>query len=114
MRTINQIQIAVQEADPDIADEELRLCIEAQRNIEHFLRSSLIDLITWIREGRPEPLLKMKAEFAWGTVERMFNASKKPPAEWLGESNIPGSPGQRQRLAFGKRLIEKVTGEKLG
>jgi hypothetical protein len=113
IRTINQIQIAVQESDPNITDKELRLCIEAQRNIEHFYRQELIGLIEAIREGKPEKLLKMKAEFAWGTVERMFTASKKPPAEWLGPNNIPGSPEQQRRLGWAKKVYEKATGEKL-
>lgn len=77
MRSILEIQIAVKEAEPNISDEELRLCVE------------------------------------WGTVERMFAAQKKTPQEWLGPGNIPGSPEQRQRLAWGKKVYEKATGEKL-
>lgn len=113
MRTTRQIQIAVQEADPSITDEELRLCIEAQRNIEHFYRKALLELIEAIRKDTPSHLLKMKAEFAWGTHEQMFEAAKKPPAEWLGPQNIPGSPEQRERLGWAKRVFEKATGEKL-
>ena len=113
MRTILQIQIAVKEAEPEITDEELRLCIESMNGIEHFYRSALIDLIELIREGKPEALLKMKAEFAWGTVERMFAAQKKTPQEWLGPGNIPGSPEQRRWLALAKRIYEKATGETL-
>ncbi len=113
MRSILQIQIAVKEAEPGITDEELRLCIESMNAIEHFYRSALIDLIELIREGKPEMLLKMKAEFAWGTVERMFAAKKKTPQEWLGPDNIPGSPAQRQLVAWAKKVFEKATGEKL-
>ena len=113
MRTTNQIQIAVQEADPNITDEELRLCVEAQRTIDSFVSRTLLDLIQAIREGKPPAVLKMKAEFAWGTLERIFEAAKKPPAAWLGPENIPGSPEQRQRLAWAKRVYEKATGEKL-
>lgn len=112
-RTTNQIQIAVQEADPNITDEELRLCIEAQRNIEHFYKHALIDLIEAIRQGKPANLLKMKAEFAWGTVERMFEASKKPPSEWLGPENIPGTPEQQSRLKWAKGVFKKATGEEI-
>ena len=113
MRTICQIQIAVQEADPNITDEELRLCIEAQRTIEHFYTQELLKLIEAIRQEKPMAILKMKAEFAWGTHERMFAAAKKPPAEWLGPDNIPGSPEQRERLAWANRVYESATGEKL-
>ena len=113
MRTICQIQIAVQEAEPNISDDELRLCIEAQRNIEQFYRSELLGLIEAIRQGKPGHFLKMKAEFAWGTHERMFNAAKKPPEEWLGPDNIPGSAGQRKRLSWAKKVFEKATGETL-
>lgn len=113
MRTTLQICIAVKEAEPDITDEELRLCIAAMSGIEHFYRQALVDLIEAIREGKPAELLKMKAEFAWGTHERMFNAAKKQPAEWLGPGNIPGSPEQQERLAWAKRVYEKATGQKL-
>lgn len=113
MRTTLEIQIAVKEAEPDITNEELRLCIEAQNGIEHFIRDELIKLIEAIREDKPAAFLKMKAEFAWGTVERMFKAAKIPPDKWLGPDNIPGSPVQRQRLAWAKRVYEKATGEKL-
>ena len=113
MRTTLQICIAVKEAEPDITDEELRLCIAAMSGIEHFYTQALVDLIEAIREGKPAGVLKMKAEFAWGTHERMFNAAKKPPAEWLGPGNIPGSPEQRERLAWAKRVYEKATGERL-
>jgi len=112
-RTTCQIQIAVQEAEPNISDEELRLCIEAQRTIEHFYMRALLDLIEAIREDLPASVLKMKGEFAWGTHERMFNAGKTPPEEWLGPDNIPGSPRQRERMDWAKRVYEKATGEKL-
>lgn len=112
-RSILEIQIAVKEAEPNITDEELRLCVESLGGIEHFYRTALVDLIQLIREGKPEKLVKMKAEFAWGTVERMFSAQKMTPEQWLGPANIPGSPEQKKRLAWGKKLYEKVTGETL-
>jgi hypothetical protein len=112
-RSTCQIQVAVQEADPNISDEELRLCIEAQRNMEYFYQSELLGLIEAIRQGKPANILRMKAEFAWGTHERMFAAAQKPPAEWLGPDNIPGSLGQREKLAWAKKVFKKVTGEDL-
>jgi hypothetical protein len=112
-RSTLDIAIAVKEADENVTDEELRLCIAAMSGIEHFYRSALIDLIELIRDGKPEAMLEMKAEFAWGTVERMFEAQKKPPADWLGPGNIPGTPEQRERLAWAKNVYEKATGEKL-
>ncbi len=105
--------IAVQEADPDITDEELRLCIEVQRGIKHFYERGMLRLIEAIRGDKPISMLKMIAEFEWGTHERMFNAAKKPPTEWLGPQNIPGSPEQKKRLQWAKKVFEKATGEKL-
>lgn len=113
MKTILDIVIAVSECDPSLTDEELRLCVASQSAIQHFYRQALIDLIQLIREGQSESLLKMKAELAWGTVDRMFSAQKKQPREWLGPNNIPGSPEQRRRLEWSKRLYKKVTGESL-
>ena len=59
-RTTLQIQIAVKEAEPDISEEELRLCIAALSAINHFYRQSLKDLIDVIREEKPPAWLKMK------------------------------------------------------
>ena len=112
-RSTLDIAIAVKEAEKGITDEELRLCIAAMSGIEHFYRTALIDLIEVIREGKPQAMVKLKADFAWGTVERMFEAQKKPPAEWLGPQNIPGTPEHDERLKLMKRIYEKATGEKL-
>lgn len=114
LRTICQIQIAVQEAEPDITEEEMRLCIEALRTITSFYSRALIELIEAVRDENMEPfLLRFKAESAWQTVEAMFKAEKRDPASWLGPDNIPGSPKQKQSLAWAKRVYEKATGEKL-
>lgn len=113
MRSIVEIQIAVQENKQDITETELRLCVESQRNIEHFLRQELIGLIKAVREDVPPSRLKMKAEFAWGTIERMFNAGKRSPDEWLGSDNIPGSKVQQQRLAWAKGIYKRATGDDL-
>lgn len=107
MRTTVEIIIAVKECQP-VTEDELKLALLAQSGIEHFTREALLDLIEAIRTDKPT--VKMKAEFAWGTADRMWNAGKKPPDEWLGPANIPGSPEYAERLAFGKALFKKATG----
>lgn len=107
MRTTLDIEIAVHDAKEDVTDEELRLCVAAQAALIHFYQQALNDLI----DGAEKPaLLKLKAELAKGTRERLWNARKKPPAEWLGPGNIPGSPEQQRRLAMGKAIVKKATG----
>lgn len=107
MRTTLEIIIAVKECQP-VTEEEMKLALLAMSGIEHFIKKELMDLIQAIREDKPT--VKMKAEFAWGTVERMWNAAKKPPDEWLGPDNIPGSPEFAARLKWGKALFKKATG----
>lgn len=107
MRTTVEIIIAVKECQP-VTEDELKLALLAQSGIEHFIRTALLDLIEAIREDKPT--VKMKAEFAWGTVDRTWNAGKKPPDEWLGPDNIPGSAEYAARLKFNKALFKKATG----
>lgn len=110
MKSILDIQIAVKEAQPDITEEELRLCIEAQTNMEHFLRTALVDLIEAIAELRSMEVLRMKSGIHKGMLDRLRKAQKMSPKDWLGPDNIPGTPAMQERLASGKRLFKKVTG----
>lgn len=112
-RSILQILIAVQEAEPDITDEELRLCLHSVDSMQHFLRQYLIDLIEAIKEGKPQGILKLRAGMAMAAVERLFSARKKTPLEWLGPHNVPGSPEQRASLAWAKDVFKRATGETL-
>jgi hypothetical protein len=107
MRTTLEIIIAVTECQP-VTEDELKLALMAMSSIEHFLKQELLGLIEAIREGKPT--VKMRAEAAWGTVERMWNAAKKPPDEWLGPTNIPGNAEHSARLKRGKALFKKATG----
>ena len=110
MRTTNEIIIAVKESQP-VTAEELRLALLASSSIEYFLKKSVRDLIEAIVEKKPSA--NLKAEFAKRTLDDMFQAGKTDPQKWLGPDNIPGNPGYDKRLEWGKRLFEKVTGEKL-
>lgn len=101
------IIIAVKESQP-VSEADLRLALLAQTSIEYFIEKELQDLIEAVLAGKPSA--SMRAEFANGTLERMFKARKKPPAEWLGPTNTPGNPEYERRYAMGKKLIEKVLG----
>ena len=108
-RTILQICTAVKDNEQDIGENELRLTIAALSAIQHFYRSTLIDIIEAIREDSAN--LKLKAEFAWGTYERMYNALNTPAAKWLGPENIPGTPEQQKRMRIAKAIYNKITME---
>ena len=109
MRTTLDIIIAVKDNEP-ATDEELRLALCALSGIEHFIRQDLTKLIQAIRDDKPTGYLKAKAEFAWGTIERMFTAKKKPPDQWLGPGGIPGTPENVERMKFGRKLFKAATG----
>lgn len=110
MRTINEIVIAVQENEKEISEEELRLCVVALQSIVHFYRHDLIKLIEAIRDGKKEGILKLNADFAWKTIESMFNAGKTAPDKWLGEGNIPGTEENIKRRNLGKKIFKDATG----
>lgn len=109
MRTTNEIIIAVKDCE-DVSEEELRLAIVAMSSIKYFVQSELQKLIDAIREKKPQAMLEMKAEFAWGTIERMFSAMKKAPDEWLGPGDTPGTPENKARMELGRKIFKKATG----
>lgn len=89
-------------------EEELRLCIVVLSHVNHFLKSDLQKLVDVIRDDKPT--VKMRAEFARQTIERMFAAKKKPPIDWLSIADIPGTDENIRRMAFGKAVLKKATG----
>ena len=74
MRTTIEIIIANQENQSCTVD-ELRLALEALRIIHPFEHEELKKLIDVVRTDRPSA--KMRADFAWGTIERMFAAIER-------------------------------------
>lgn len=110
MRSTLEIIIAVKESQP-VSEEELRLALLAMASFEYFLKDDLRSLVEAVEQDKP--VAKLRAKFGRDLLERMFKAQKKSPAEWLGPTNIPGNPEYERRLAAGKKLFEKVTGQKL-
>lgn len=113
MKSILEIKLQVKENDPNITDEELRLCVESLDNITHFYKRALVVLIDAIRQKEAEHRLKFKAEMAWETIEQMATTLTKTPQEWLGPNNIPGTEIQQQRLKSANALYRKTIKETL-
>lgn len=112
-RSTLDICIAVSENDSNITDAELRMCVASLSSINRFYEGDIQGLVEAIKSDAAPRMLKLRAEFAWATYERMFNAQKEPMDKWLGPNNIPGSPGQQQRLRWAKGVYKKATGEGL-
>lgn len=112
MRSTIEIIIAVKESQP-VTEEELKLALCAMSGIHHHLQESLRKIIEEIRAEKPAPLLKMKADFEYGTLERLWNGIKMPADEFLGPGNTPGNPEHARRMEMGKRIYKKATGEDL-
>jgi hypothetical protein len=110
LRTTLEIIIAVKDRQP-VTARELELALLAMSGIERFEMQALLGLIKAVRDSSPD--VKTTAELAWGTADRMWNAAKKPPDEWLGPGNIPGTPEQAERLRWGKAVYRAATGEEL-
>jgi hypothetical protein len=111
MKSILEIKLQVKENDPDITDEELRLCVESLDNIAHFYRRELIALITAIRQKETEHRLTFKAEMAWKIVKHMSEVLTKTPQEWLGPNNTPGTTKLQQRLESANAIYRKVSAQ---
>lgn len=109
MRTIGQIRIAVQEADPTLTDEELRLCIEAMRTQRHYITTAARALATAVLGNSPA-LARLRAGELNKLLDRMFEVDKKPPTDWLGADNIPGTEAYRKRLQQCKQIFKAATG----
>lgn len=112
MRSVNQICVAVNEGQP-VTEEELKCAVASLSSIEHFIKSSLRELVEDVDKAKPLPVLKMRARFSKELLERMFTAGNRAMDQWLGPDNIPGSPGQQARLKAGKALCLKATGVNL-
>lgn len=110
MRTTLEIIIAVQACEP-VTEEELRLALIAMSNINHFIEYNFQRLIQTVLEGKPTA--KMQAEFSNGTIERMFQARKRPPDEWLGSSDMPGTPENRRQMELSKKMFKAAMGRDL-
>lgn len=107
MRTTLEIIIAVQECQP-ATEEELRLALVALSGIESFISHDLQDLVDDVIGGKPTA--KFRAEYANGTIDRMFQARKTPPDKWLGPNGIPGTPENIAGRAISKRIFKAATG----
>ncbi len=111
-KTTLQIAIAVQECQP-LTEEEMRLAIQALSQINYFIGSELDKLIDAIEEQKSPQLVRMRVTFARDIRERMFQAAKKPPSEWLGPEYTPGTPEYKERLRIAKAIFKKATGQEI-
>jgi len=111
-RSTLQIIIANKEGE-EVSKEELSLALEALSNISHFYEMSLNALIDVIEKSNANGLIKLRCGMEKGTRERLFQAKKKPPAEWLGPDNLPRSPALLKRIVIGKKIFKAATGEDL-
>ena len=112
MRTTNEIIIAVKDCEP-VTDQELKLALVAMAGIQYFLKSDLQTLVDLSLGDAPSGRIKMRAEFAKQTIDRMFKAIKTPPDKWLGEDGIPGTEANRSRMEMGKAIFKAATGQDL-
>lgn len=110
MRSTNEIVIAVKDGQ-SVTEEELRLALISVSVTEMTYFQMLHELIQAIRDDTPTPLLKLKAELAWQTVEEHFAGHKKPVDKWLGPENIPGTPENNERQEWAKAVYKNATGK---
>ena len=100
-RTTLDIAIAVKEAEENITDEELRLCIAAMSGIEHFYRSALIvekmqDGWVYLKSADLTATNRVaagEARITWdGTITTRFTTN------WTKHASAASPPCTTQRL----------------
>lgn len=100
-----EIIIAVKESKP-VSEQHLRLALLVLNSIDSLHKRELRNLIGAIRQG--SELAKLKADLASETLDRLFDAMKKPPAEWLGPENTPGNAKYEQLYDASKKFVNAV------
>jgi hypothetical protein len=108
MRSTRDIIVAVKESQP-VTPDELRMALLVMSVVDAFTWRELYDLIEAVESDAAQA--KMKATFAKGILERMYQAKKEDPETWLGPDHTPGSAEHDRWLRIGKRLLEKIEGK---
>lgn len=103
MRSTLDVIIALKESQP-VTEDELRFALLALSNIDYFIKRSLGDLVEAVEADKASA--KLKAAFAKGTRERMFQAMKQDPQVWLGPGNTPGTPEYAERYALAQKVAK--------
>lgn len=106
MRSTLDIIIAVKESQ-SVTEEELRLALVVMSNAQHFVRRELQQLIDAAEKGKD---LAFRVHFAKETIESVFKAMKRDPAEWLGPANTPGTPEYERQMTMAKNVFKRATG----
>lgn len=108
MRTTIEIICAVQDSKP-VTLEECKLALMVLSNINHFVERSLRELAESVLKEHSSGT-NFRATTAQKLLEDMFAARKKPPADWLGPRNTPGTPEHAKEQQWAKNLFKKATG----
>lgn len=107
MRKLGEILDMVQKGErPEYT--ELRLALEAMRNLSSFDFMSLSDLARAEKEGK-KPILNSSA--VWQFSERMKRnrkAYEKAPDEWLGWDNHPDNPEYQKHIATSQKIFQNL------
>ena len=107
MRSTNEIIIAVKDCEP-CTDKELRLAVVALSGMQIMDRMATRQLAKAIIEGTSSATLR--AKFFLQEDEIRFKSMKMPVDEYLGQSNIPGTPENDYQMRLAKNIFKKATG----
>lgn len=110
MRSTLDIIIAVKENQP-CTEKELRLALLALSSMEFILKKDLMDLLEALnKEEHLSDRTSLRFLFAKQALDRMWEAAKIDPEQWLGSGNIPGTPEYEDRMRMNKKIFKKATG----
>jgi hypothetical protein len=108
MRSTKDIIVAVKESQPATPD-ELRMALLVMSAVDGFTWRELYDLIEAVESDLDQA--KMKATFAKGILERMYQARKEDPETWLAPDHMPGTADRDRWSRIGKKLLETIEGK---
>jgi hypothetical protein len=103
---VNTAVLEQAEESQRVTEEELRMALLAMCQIERFVRRDVEGLIEATLTSQPST--RLVAQMAKAALERILQARKKDPVEWLGPDNVPGNPEYAQRYKTAKRILEKA------
>lgn len=110
MRSTLEIILAVKGQQP-ATDEELRLAVVALSAMETMDQMSMRKLAEAVQDGKPTA--KFLAGCALREAEIRFKSMKMPVDQYLGPSNIPGTPENTANVKMAKAIFKKATGQDL-
>ena len=114
MRSTNEIIIAIKENE-EVDSEELRMACLVLNSLLFFSHSNIRRLIAGGTGAEVTKLMEFPDSYGeLGISKTEWEAMRKDPVEWLGVSNIPGTPEYEAHYRVSKAVYNKIMSDNDG